>query len=785
MHEIFIKYNPYKVETEISVNGVLVKDSSNLNYGAHRLQEWVDVLPKHLVKECRDSSFSITFQGTNLDYEDLESSITIANKSGIVVEDGQPPVSVQISCTHIPAKEVKDKEQQIEELFRDIQAGPYEEFRQKDMVQAFTLAQTSEFPINIIATMSAGKSTLINSLLGQALMPVASEPCTATITEIKDYDESAFYAEAFDVNGNQVESHACLTLDDMKSMNNNPDISHIVIRGNIPFVSAEDVRLVLVDTPGPNNARNIEHQRATMRALSDSSKTLVLYVMNAGSLGINDEDVLLSAVAQSMAVSGRQSRDRFMFVVNKLDTFKTNEDNVVSSIQRVKEYLESKGIKDPNIFPASALTALSIRTLLKDVDLSTVVADELDDATYDAYGAVRKMNNSTEKHLEKYAPLTSSARGEVNSVLFSAKESGDKKTEALVHSGIIPIEAAIRTYVEKYAKTAKIKGIYDTFASKIQSQQSFERTKKEIFENEEKRAKVQAEIESIKAKLADGKSAQEFKAKIDAISYDTVVKKELQALRVEYQTECEKSIADVTVTSKISVEEAESKAKALKKKMDTIIAKAHVAIEERVFSNLEQVSLSLLTQYKDRIKSLEDEYDGASEIKIDPLSLLQGDIDALLDYQKIFDDATSVEQEHIKVGSHREYHELFGFRRWLNDAIGTNFNVDYDVVDDFDDVDVTKVNMQKFSSKYSARIEKELMNYCSAAEEYVRKEVPIIIEQFKQEFDKLDVLLEKKVAELNTSQCSEKEIADMLKVSQNNLKWLEAIQKRIESVLEI
>ena len=38
---------------------------------------------------------------------------------------------INIRCEHIPAKEVKDKEETISEIFRDIQAGPFEELKQK------------------------------------------------------------------------------------------------------------------------------------------------------------------------------------------------------------------------------------------------------------------------------------------------------------------------------------------------------------------------------------------------------------------------------------------------------------------------------------------------------------------------------------------------------------------------------------------------------------------------------------------------------------------------------
>lgn len=785
MYDVYIKYNPYKVETNILVNGQAVKPSSNLNYGARRLQEWIDDLPKHLVIELRSDEFKITFKGTVLDYEDLCASIAIANRDGVITEEGQPPVKVQITSTREPAKEVADKEKQIADIFAEIQAGPFEELRQPDVVQAFRLAQTSDFPINVIATMSAGKSTLINSLLGRTLMPASQEACTATITEIKDCDDEYFYAEAYDAHDNLIDSKPALTLDQMREMNNDPNISKILVRGDIPFVSADDVQLVLVDTPGPNNARNNEHRAATMRALSRSSKTLVLYVMNATALGINDEDMFISEVSESMRVNGRQSKDRFIFVVNKLDTFKKDEDSVEKSIQRVREYLASKNIFDANIYPASALTALNIRTLLKDIDLSHVDADTLDDDTYDAVGACRKMNRSVEKHLETYSPLTPSAKNEIAALLAEAVARGDKKQEALIHSGIPSIEAAIRTYVQKYAKTAKIKGIVDTFSAKLESQRSLERTRQEIAESTEKREAVQKQIAILNEKMKDGENAKAFKAKIMSLNYDSEINKMTRAIIVEYQKVIEQTLAGALKEDKLKVAEAEQKAKGLAKTMESLLTKALVSLEEGVGQQLTNTVNDLLNQYRARIRSLAEEFGDFEGFTLDPFELMRGDIDSLLNYSNALSESTAVEEEEIVVGTHKVYHEVFGLRRKLNDLLGTNFHVDYDVVEDTDIIEVEYVNMNAFSKKYSARIQNELMHYSDKAAEEAKKRVEKTKKQFSKSFDELDKLLRRKMTELDTSRKSEVEIKKMLETAENNLKWLENIQIRIDAILDI
>ena len=493
MKRIFIKYNPYQVTTEITIDDQPLKKNSRLNVPDQRLQEWVDKLPDILFEECSTRDFEITFQGTVLDFEDIAATAEAAKAKGI-----------NISLKHIPAKEVKDKEQAIVDIFSDIQKGPFDELKQPDVVRAFEMAKSSDFEVNVVATMSAGKSTLINALLGQKLMPAKQEACTATITEIKDNDSDHFEAKVYDKEGRLIEFHPELTYEVMEQLNSNPSVSKIRAEGNIPFVTSDDVSLVLVDTPGPNNSRDPEHKAATYRMLSESSKTVVLYIMNATQLAVDDDNNLLKHVAESMKVGGKQSRDRFIFVVNKLDDFKKGEDSVDAALKKVRDYLADNGIENPNIYPASALTALNIRTILAASD------DDDDDDVYEAKGKVRKFNRNEEMYFENYAPLPASARGVISNRFAKAVEDKDDKEQALIHSGVVPIEEAIRMYVLKYAKTAKIKNIVDTFIKKLESAQSFEMTKKEISSNEKERDAIVKRIDSIEAKLKSGEEAKKF-----------------------------------------------------------------------------------------------------------------------------------------------------------------------------------------------------------------------------------------------------------------------------------
>lgn len=83
---------------------------------------------------------------------------------------------------------------------------------------AIKRVQNNIFPIHVIATMSSGKSTLINALLRRKLMPSKNEACTAIITEILDDDGKDFSAIVYDRSDNEIKTIAQLTYENLKDL---------------------------------------------------------------------------------------------------------------------------------------------------------------------------------------------------------------------------------------------------------------------------------------------------------------------------------------------------------------------------------------------------------------------------------------------------------------------------------------------------------------------------------------------------------------------------------------
>lgn len=765
MREVQIKYNPYRVETNVLIDGEKPKQNSRLNFADRRLQEWIEDLPEILQEECSSREFDLTFQGTIPDYEDVEAMAHDAKSKGI-----------KIHLKHIPAKEVSDKEAAISDIFKEIQTGPFEELRQPDVEKAFKLAQSSDFEVNVVATMSAGKSTLINALLRQKLMPAKQEACTATITEIRDTDGKEFSAEVYNAQGVRIRSYSKLTFEIMEELNADTEVSKIQVSGNIPFVSADDVTLVLVDTPGPNNSRDPEHKAATYRMLSESSKTVVLYILNATQLAVNDDYNLLSHVAESMKVGGKQSRDRFIFVVNKLDDFKKGEDSIEAAINKVKEYLKDNGIENPNIYPASALTALNIRTILAESD------DDDNDEVYEANGKVRKFNRNPEMHFEELAPLTPSMRGKIQEQLTEARNKGDAKAEALIHCGIVPVESAIQMYVQKYAKTAKIKNIVDTFSKRLESAESFEKTKKDINENQDKKQEILENIALIKKKLASGEEAKKFKSQIDKVNYDRDIKTLADSVIAEAQKKITEQLSDSDI--KMTEKEAKQIAKQFSIFADNLQAEVRVKLEELITNHIHKNSSELLEKYRTKISELAQEIN-VGDVGIDPFKIMAGEISGLVNIETVMEEAEAKEQVYEVVGSHKKYKEILGVRRFLNDIFGTSFDVDYDVIKDYDWVEHTYIDGTKLAERFFAPIQERLYENSNAAVEYAKLQAKTIQNEFSKRFDELDAVLKNKLQELEDCANNQKDVEKRIKDSQEKLAWLEGIQKRTLSILDI
>lgn len=210
------------------------------------------------------------------------------------------------------------------------------------------------FPVMALATMSSGKSTLINALLGLDILPSRNEACTAKVYSILD-DDSAKAAKLYltfrDGSVKVADQDLAKALEDANRSN---EVKDILISGEIEGIINTDRNLLIIDTPGPNNARDESHKAITEKNLEKLKGGLILYVINATQMGIYDDSKLLLAVKERMK---KQDRIKLLFVVNKMDAIDSEKESISDLMTEIKDYIEGNGIIGPDIIPVSALAA--------------------------------------------------------------------------------------------------------------------------------------------------------------------------------------------------------------------------------------------------------------------------------------------------------------------------------------------------------------------------------------------------------------------------------------------
>lgn len=748
MTEVYLKYNPYKVETKIWIDNEELTNSSKLSpFFQERLQMWVDQLPVYLTEEINDDSFTLVFHGTEFDFSDVRKTITDFNEER----------NANILLKHKFAEGSEDKLSELKKLFDHMQQGPFEDLKSGVIQKNFERALSSDFEIAVIATMSSGKSTLINSLLGQELMPAKNKATTATIASIRNTDRDNFIGRCWDAEMNEIIPWQTLDSANMSEFNDNENVSLIEIQGRIPSISANSMNLVLVDTPGPNNARNSSHHEHTFNVIKSEAKPMVLYIINATQFGINDDHMLLSSLADQMKTRGKQSKDRFIFAVNKIDELDPDNESIEETLHEVREYLENNGIMNPNIYPVSAEMAKLIRMHQNDSTMTKKQKGTLFTHEY--------FNEEESMHLINYAPLSQTDKEHLTRLAEEACEEGDSYTEALYHSGVPSIETAINVYLEKYAVTSKITSAVNAFKGVVVGKNLEQKLQEEMAVNSDRRVLINIQMKKVKEEIERGNKAKVLKDRINSRNYDHneiirriegKIEQKMDAMTEHFRNE-----------ERVSPAKAKTIISQLERDISLLQSDIKTDLELLIIATLKRDAVEMLEEYRSYVKDMIEVSGDA--LNIGDLQIFDIELPNPDDMVSRMQYTEDVEDGQTWVKTSTWWNPF----TWGDGYYKTNYREEQFV--DVDDITEEVIRPAKSNLRENTKM----------AKLHLKQSENTLKQYFNEEINKLEKILLSKVNEIEKLSRDSQALEAKLKEDKEKAIWIEDFIVQLDSILEI
>lgn len=234
------------------------------------------------------------------------------------------------------AREIRQDLEFAKELFSDSEVCKAEKRKVENLIAK---QNKNELVVAVIGQFKRGKSTLINALLEEEILPVGIVPVTSVVTKI-EYGEKKI--EVFFDRGNVEKIEACELskyVNEQENKNNELGVLSIGMGSKADFLKEG---LILVDTPGVGSF----HKHNTEAAYSFVKESDgVIFLLSVDS-PINEIEIEFLKNAKEFA-------SKFYFVVNKIDNISGDE------LEQYLSYCNSLltailGSEEVNLIPISA-----------------------------------------------------------------------------------------------------------------------------------------------------------------------------------------------------------------------------------------------------------------------------------------------------------------------------------------------------------------------------------------------------------------------------------------------
>ena len=220
-----------------------------------------------------------------------------------------------------------------------------------------------QYSVAVVATMSAGKSTLMNALMVEDLLPTSNLACTSTVFAIQDDDAAPKFMGRY-ISGGKVSEWEDVDRAKLSDWNMKK-ADRIELKGNLPVIVTGNnrIQMTFLDTPGPNNSTNLRHGEITSDLIAHHDFSCVVCVLNATTLSTDNEKELLVSLLEQ-----KRKRQNFniYFALNKIDKLDIEQSEYpAETIDKLRKFLIQLGFENPVVIPTSASLSMAIRNIFR------------------------------------------------------------------------------------------------------------------------------------------------------------------------------------------------------------------------------------------------------------------------------------------------------------------------------------------------------------------------------------------------------------------------------------
>ncbi|WP_309892530.1 dynamin family protein, partial [Archangium sp.] len=230
--------------------------------------------------------------------------------------------------------------------------------------------EEQRFQIAVLALVKSGKSTLINSLMGDEYLPAANTPETTHIVRIQHSHERQGELRE----GTRVLARGAIETNDyLRSLNKQgresnelPREDELVLEAPLVALGGRPLgtqRFEVLDTPGPNEAGTSALRQKVERVLDNAD--VIIYVLDYTKLKTAEEQALFELLREMRPELLRRCSERLFFIINKIDLKNRNGLTLSETATYVTELLKSQlpdvALTPDRIIPVAAERALLAR----------------------------------------------------------------------------------------------------------------------------------------------------------------------------------------------------------------------------------------------------------------------------------------------------------------------------------------------------------------------------------------------------------------------------------------